>query len=105
MRRSGRVNHQGHREESPQKTGLQHMRERRRQDIKQLVMIQCQAVRMTISGSPQTETDVIDQSIVMDSGTARVSDEGADQGLLRMDQRASTTKIEKQTASPTIVDR
>ena len=34
---------------------------------------------------PTTETDVIDQSIVMDSGTARVSDEGADQGVLRMD--------------------
>ena len=28
---------------------------------------------------PTTETDVIDQSIVMDSGTARGSDEGADQ--------------------------
>ena len=35
---------------------------------------------------PTTETDVIDQSIVMDSGTARVSDEGADQEVLRMDQ-------------------
>ena len=29
---------------------------------------------------------MIDQSIVMDSGTARVNDEGADQGVLRMDQ-------------------
>ena len=28
---------------------------------------------------PTTETDVVDQSIVMDSGTARVSDEGTDQ--------------------------
>ena len=28
---------------------------------------------------PTTETDVIDHSIVMDSGTARGSDEGADQ--------------------------
>ena len=31
---------------------------------------------------PTTETDVIDQSIVLDSGTARVSDEGADQGVV-----------------------
>ena len=36
---------------------------------------------------PTTVTDVVDQSIVMDSGTA------------------GTTKIEKQTTSPTIVDR
>ena len=35
---------------------------------------------------PTTETDVTEQSIVMDSGTARASDEGADQGVLRMDQ-------------------
>ena len=34
---------------------------------------------------PTTETDVIEQSIVMDSGTARTSD-GADQGVLRTDQ-------------------
>ena len=60
---------------------------------------------------PTTETDVVDQNIVMDSGTARVSDEGTDQGVLRMDQeegfsrRTGTTKIEKQTTSPTIIDR
>ena len=54
MRRSGRVNHQGHREEGPEKTGLQHKRgRRRRQDMKQLVMIQCQAVRMIIGDSRQ----------------------------------------------------
>ena len=35
---------------------------------------------------PTTEADVVDQSIVMDSGIARVSDEGTDQGVLRMDQ-------------------
>ena len=35
---------------------------------------------------PTTEADVVDQSIVMDSGTARVSDEGTDEGVLRMDQ-------------------
>ena len=39
---------------------------------------------------PTTETDVIDQSIVTDSGTARVSDERADQGVLRMDQEEPT---------------
>ena len=31
------------------------------------------------------QTDVIDESIVMDSGTATVSDERAHQGVLRMD--------------------
>ena len=41
---------------------------------------------------PTTETDVIDQSIVTDSGTARVSDERADQGVLRMDQEEPTEK-------------
>ena len=35
---------------------------------------------------PTTETDVIEQSIVLDSGTARASDDRADQGVLRMDQ-------------------
>ena len=35
---------------------------------------------------PSTETDVVDQSIVMNSGTARVSDDRANQGVLRMDQ-------------------
>ena len=43
---------------------------------------------------PTTETDVIEQSIVMDSGTARVSDEGADQGVLRMDQEESISTEE-----------
>ena len=86
-----------------------------------------------------TETDVIEQNIVMDSGTARTnenivmdsgtarksdsivmgsenaraSDGREDQGVLRMDQEerryvtrgTSTTKIEKQTTSPAIVDR
>ena len=33
---------------------------------------------------PTTETDVIEQNIVMDSGTARVSDGGTNQGVLRM---------------------
>ena len=44
---------------------------------------------------PTTETDVIDQSIVMDSGTARVSDEGADQGVLRMDQEEGISTEEQ----------
>ena len=39
---------------------------------------------------PTTETDVIEQSIVMDSGTARASDDGADQEVLRMDQGEAT---------------
>ena len=33
---------------------------------------------------PATETEVIEQSIVMDSGTARACDDRADQGVLRM---------------------
>ena len=35
---------------------------------------------------PTTEADAIQQSIVMASGTARASDDAADQGVLRMDQ-------------------
>ena len=35
---------------------------------------------------PTTETDVIEQNIVIDSGTARASVDGTDQGVLRMDQ-------------------
>ena len=38
---------------------------------------------------------MIDQSIVMDSGTARVSDEGADQGVLRMDQKEGISSEEQ----------
>ena len=44
---------------------------------------------------PKTETDVIEQSIVMDSGTARVIDEGADQGVLRMDQEEGISAEEQ----------
>ena len=43
---------------------------------------------------PTTETDVIDQSIVMDSGTARASD-GADQVVLRMDQEEGISAEEQ----------
>ena len=39
---------------------------------------------------PTTETYAIEQSIVMDSGTARVSDDRANQGVLRMDQEEGT---------------
>ena len=53
---------------SPAKTKMQP-----RQDKKQLVMIQLQTVQMNRRQPKQT--DVIDESIVMDSGTARVSDE------------------------------
>ena len=42
-----------------------------------------------------TETDVIEQSIVRDSGTARVSDEGTDQGVLRMDQEEGISAKEQ----------
>ena len=42
-----------------------------------------------------TEADVVDQSIVMDSGTARVSDEGTDQGVLRMDQEEGISAEEQ----------
>ena len=46
------VNRQDHREEGPGRTGLQHKRGQRprQDDNKQLVMIQCQAVRMIICG-------------------------------------------------------
>ena len=54
MLRNARVNHQGHREEGPEKTGLQHKRgQRRRQDMKQLVMVQCQEVQMIICDRQQ----------------------------------------------------
>ena len=44
---------------------------------------------------PTAEADVIDQSIFMDSGTARVSDEGADQGVLKMDQEEGISTEEQ----------
>ena len=44
---------------------------------------------------PTTETDVIDQSVVMDSRTARVSDEGTDQGVLRMDHEEGISAEEQ----------
>ena len=96
MRRSGRVNHQGHREEGPEKTGVQHKRGRRRRQ-------RHEATRDDpMPGSsddhrrqPTKETDVVDQSIVMDSGTARVSDEGTDQGVLRMDQEEGISAEEQ----------
>ena len=42
-----------------------------------------------------TETYVIEQNIVMDSGTARVSGDGADQGVLRMDQEEGISAEEQ----------
>ena len=44
---------------------------------------------------PTTEADVVDQSIVMDSGTAMVSDERTDQGVLRMDQEEGISAEEQ----------
>ena len=64
-----------------------------RQDQKQLVMIQLETVQMNRRQPKQT--DVIDESIVMDSGTARVSDEKAHQGVLRMDQEEGISAEEQ----------
>ena len=44
---------------------------------------------------PTTETDVIEQNIAMDAGTARVSDDGANQGVLRMDQEEGISAEEQ----------
>ena len=44
---------------------------------------------------PTTETDVIEQNTAMDSGTARVGDDGADQGVLRMDQEEGMSAEEQ----------
>ena len=44
---------------------------------------------------PTTETDVIGQSIVTDSGTARASGDGADQGVLRLDQEEGISAEEQ----------
>ena len=44
---------------------------------------------------PTTKTDVIEQNVVMDSGTARVSDEGTDQGVSRMDQEEGISAEEQ----------
>ena len=44
---------------------------------------------------PTTEEDEVDQSIVMDSGTTRVSDEGMGQGVLRMDQEEGISAEEQ----------
>ena len=121
MRWSGRVNHQDHRQEGPEKTGLRHNREQRRRRDTQLVMIQCQEVQMIICEQTAMETDVIEQIIVMDSGTARTSenivmdsgnaresdsivmgsenarasDGSGDQGVLRMDQEEGISAEEQ----------
>ena len=44
---------------------------------------------------PTTEADVIEQGIVMDSGIVRVSDDGTDQGVLRMDQEEGISAEEQ----------
>ena len=69
MRRSGRVNHQDHQEEGPEKTCLQHTRgQRRRLDMMVLVLFMPGSSDDHLR-QPATETDVVVQSIVMDSGT------------------------------------
>ena len=50
---------------------------------------------MIICESRQQRQMSIEQSIVMDSGTARISDEGADQGVLRMDQEEGISTEEQ----------
>ena len=88
MLQSGGVNHQGHREE---RTGLQHKRgRRRRHDKKQRAGTSDDHLRQ-----PTVEKDVIEQNIAMDSGTARVSDEGTDQGVLRVDQEEGISAEEQ----------
>ena len=125
MRWSGRVNHQDHREEGPEKTGLRHKR--------RTTTTSGHATRDDpMPGSsddhlrqPATETDVIEQNIVMDSGTARASDsivmgsetarandDRADQGVMRMDQEEGISEEEqarrrlrsKQSAQQTLTD-
>ena len=94
--RSGRVNHQGPSRGRPRKDGSP-----------------AQARTTTTSGheatqddrmpgssddhlrQPTVETDVIEQSIVMVSGTARASSDGADQGVLRMDQEEGISTKEQ----------
>ena len=44
---------------------------------------------------PTSESDVIEQNIVMDSGNARVSDDGAHQGVLRMGQEEGVSAEEQ----------
>ena len=96
MLQSGRVNRQGHRGDGPERAGLQHKRgQRRRRDKGRLVTIPCQANSDDHLRQPTTETDVIEQNIVMDSGTARVSDDGANQGVLRMDQEEGVAAEEQ----------
>ena len=90
MLQSGRVNHQGHREEGPERTGLQHKRgQRRRQDKKQPATIPCQAVLVIICGK------TIEQNIAMVAETAKVSDDRANQGVLRMDQEEGISAEEQ----------
>ena len=87
MLQSGRVNHQGHREEDPERTGLQHKRgQRRRQDKKARGDDPMPGSSGDHLRQPTVETDVIEQSIAIDAGTARVSDDRANQGVLRLDQ-------------------
>ena len=99
MRQSGRVNHQGHlrKDGSP-----------------------AQARSTTTSGheatrddpmpgssydhrrQPTAETDVVDQSVVMDSGTARVSDEGKED--ISAEEQARRRLRSKQPARRSLTD-
>ena len=44
---------------------------------------------------PTFETDVIEQDTVMDAGTAKLSDDRTDQGVLRMDQEEGISAEEQ----------
>ena len=96
MLQSGRVNHQGHREEGPERTALQHKRGQRRLSGQEATG---EDPMPGSSGDhlrqPTVETDVIEQSIAMDAGTARVSEDRANQGVLRMDQEEGISAEEQ----------
>ena len=107
------VNRQDHREEGPGRTGLQHKREEQRPPTGRQEATRDDRMPGSSDDHRQstTETDVIDQSVVMDSGSARLRDEGADQGVLRMDQeegisteQARRRLISKQPARRSLTD-
>ena len=84
---------QDHREEGPEKKGLQHTTTTLgREAIRDHPMPSSSDDH---SRQPTTDMDVIDQSIVMASGTARVSDERTDQGVLSVNQEEGISAEEQ----------
>ena len=92
MRRSGQVNHQDHPEDGPERTPAQARTAMGQEATRDDPMPGSSDDHLR---QPTTETDVIEQNIVMDAGTARVSDEGTDQGVLRMDQEEGISAEEQ----------